>query len=67
MVGLEKLSLNQKTTNSLDLPQAIDLCVRQGLSSIGVWREPLAEIGVQRALQLLDDAGGSRRCAAVAS
>lgn len=55
--GLERLSLNQKTVNSLDLPAAIELCVRQGLGSIGVWREPLAEIGVTRARQLLDEAG----------
>ncbi|MGJ6981599.1 sugar phosphate isomerase/epimerase family protein [Aestuariimicrobium soli] len=54
---LERLSLNQKTTNALGLPEAIELCTRQGLSSIGVWREPLAEIGVDRARRLLDDAG----------
>lgn len=54
---LSRLSLNQKTTNSWSLPQAIDGCVRAGLRSIGVWREPLAEIGVDRARQLLDEAG----------
>jgi sugar phosphate isomerase/epimerase len=57
MTGLERLSLNQKTTNALDLPQAIELCTRQGIGSIGVWREPLAEIGVERARRLLDAAG----------
>ncbi|WP_203567527.1 sugar phosphate isomerase/epimerase family protein [Aestuariimicrobium ganziense] len=56
-MSLDRLSLNQKTTNSLGLPEAIELCVRQGLSSIGVWREPLAEVGAERARQLLDDAG----------
>ena len=54
---LSRLSLNQKTTNSWSLPQAIDGCVRAGLESIGVWREPLAEIGVDKARQLLDEAG----------
>lgn len=54
---LQRLSLNQKTTNSLTLPEAIEVCTRQGLSSIGVWREPLAQIGVERARGLLDDAG----------
>ncbi|WP_022908863.1 sugar phosphate isomerase/epimerase family protein [Aestuariimicrobium kwangyangense] len=57
MTGLERLSLNQKTTNTLTLPEAIELCVRQGLGSIGVWREPLAEIGVDRARRLLEGAG----------
>ena len=53
----ERLSLNQKTTNALPLPEAIEVCSRQGLSSIGVWREPLAQIGVDRARGLLNAAG----------
>jgi sugar phosphate isomerase/epimerase len=55
--ALERLSLNQKTTNSWTLPEAIAGCVRAGLRSIGVWREPLAEVGVARARAMLDDAG----------
>ncbi|HYO20723.1 MAG TPA: sugar phosphate isomerase/epimerase family protein [Dermatophilaceae bacterium] len=54
---LSRLSLNQKTTNSWSLPEAIEGCVRAGLKSIGVWREPLAEVGVDKARQLLDEAG----------
>lgn len=54
---MERLSLNQKTTNSWSLPQAVDGCVRAGLSSIGVWREPLADIGVAEAARLLHRAG----------
>jgi sugar phosphate isomerase/epimerase len=54
---LSRLSLNQKTTNSWSLSEAIDGCVRAGLESIGVWREPLAEIGVEKAKELLNDAG----------
>ena len=57
MTGVQRLSLNQKTTNSWSLPEAIAGCVRAGLESIGVWREPLAEIGIARAKALLDDAG----------
>ena len=55
--ALERLSLNQKTTNSWSLPEAVAGCVRAGLPSIGVWREPLAEVGVARARALIDDAG----------
>lgn len=55
--ALERLSLNQKTTNSWSLPEAVAGCVRAGLTSIGVWREPLAEIGVEAARRLIDDAG----------
>jgi len=54
---LSRLSLNQKTTNSWSLPEAIEGCVRAGLESIGVWREPLAEVGVDKARKLLDEAG----------
>ncbi|TWP34122.1 sugar phosphate isomerase/epimerase family protein [Leekyejoonella antrihumi] len=57
MSDLSRLSLNQKTTNRWSLPEAIDGCVRAGLSSIGVWREPLAEIGLDTAKRLIDDAG----------
>lgn len=57
MTTLRRLSLNQKTTNSWTLPEAIAGCQRAGLESIGVWREPLAEIGTTRAKALLDDAG----------
>jgi sugar phosphate isomerase/epimerase len=52
-----RLSLNQKTTNSWSLREAIDGCVAAGLSSIGVWREPLAEAGVESARKWLADAG----------
>src|SRR3954465_5285473 len=54
---LSRLSLNQKTTNAWTLPEAINGCVRAGIQSIGVWREPLAEIGVDRAVPLLGEAG----------
>ena len=57
MSAFDRLSLNQKTTNSWSLPEAIAGCVRAGLPSIGVWREPLVEIGVDRARGLLDDSG----------
>ncbi|MGI8418617.1 MAG: sugar phosphate isomerase/epimerase family protein [Nakamurella sp.] len=57
MADIDRLSLNQKTTNRWTLPEAIDGCVRAGISSIGVWREPLAEIGVPAAKRLLGEAG----------
>jgi sugar phosphate isomerase/epimerase len=54
---MSRLSLNQKTTNSWSLREAIDGCVAAGLSSIGVWREPLAEAGIENARKWLADAG----------
>lgn len=57
MTGLERLSLNQKTTNSWSLPRAIAGCLEAGLESIGVWREPLADMGVRAAAQELAASG----------
>jgi sugar phosphate isomerase/epimerase len=52
-----RLSLNQATVKALSLPDAIDACVAAGISSIGVWRDRLAETGVAEAKRLLDAAG----------
>lgn len=54
---MSRLSLNQKTTNLWSLREAIDGTVAAGLSSIGIWREPLAEAGLENAQIWLADAG----------
>ena len=54
---LARLSLNQRTTANWTLAQAIAGCVKAGIGSIGVWREPIAEVGVETARRMLDDAG----------
>ncbi|NEE03445.1 sugar phosphate isomerase/epimerase family protein [Phytoactinopolyspora halotolerans] len=54
---MNRLSLNQKTTNSWAVEQAIDGCVRAGLESIGLWREPVHEAGVAKTAALIADAG----------
>ena len=43
---LARLSLNQKTVDGWTLREAIDGCVATGLPAIGVWREPVAEVGL---------------------
>jgi sugar phosphate isomerase/epimerase len=55
--GLSRLSLNQRTTASWSLPEAVQGCVDAGLGAIGVWREQLAEVGVDEAVRLIADAG----------
>ena len=55
--ALRRLSLNQKTTNSLTLPEAVDACRHAQLESIGVWREAVADFGLERSARLLRDAG----------
>ncbi|MEU7712851.1 sugar phosphate isomerase/epimerase family protein [Micromonospora chalcea] len=54
---LAKLSLNQRTTQRWSVAQAVDGCVRAGIPAIGLWREPVAEIGVPAAARLVTDAG----------
>ncbi|MFI7072957.1 sugar phosphate isomerase/epimerase family protein [Micromonospora sediminicola] len=54
---LAKLSLNQRTTRRWSVREAVDGCVRAGIPAIGLWREPVAEIGVPAAATLVADAG----------
>ncbi|WP_241238271.1 sugar phosphate isomerase/epimerase family protein [Nocardioides pantholopis] len=54
---LARLSLNQRTVAGWSLRGAIDGCVAAGLPAIGVWREPLAEVGVDTGVGWLRDAG----------
>lgn len=54
---LARLSLNQRTTAHWSLREAIDGCVAAGLPAIGVWREPVAEVGLDTAVRWVRDAG----------
>jgi sugar phosphate isomerase/epimerase len=54
---LARLSLNQKTTNSWGVEEAVSGCRRAGLTSIGLWREPVQAIGVDKAARLVAEAG----------
>lgn len=54
---LARLSLNQRTTAEWSLAEAIEGCVRAGLPSLGVWREPVAEVGLDKAVRMVGDAG----------
>lgn len=54
---LERLSLNQATVKLLGVPDAVDLCVRHGIQAIGLWREPVAEVGLDAAAAAVKGAG----------
>lgn len=54
---LARLSLNQRTTAEWSLAEAVEGCVAAGLPSIGVWREPLADVGLETGVRMLADAG----------
>ncbi len=52
-----RLSLNQRTTASWSLPEAIQGCVDAGLGGIGIWREQLAEVGLDEGCRLVAESG----------
>jgi sugar phosphate isomerase/epimerase len=54
---LARLSLNQRTIPRWSMPEVVDGCAKAGLSSIGLWREPVAEFGLARTARLVDDVG----------
>ncbi|KOX15795.1 xylose isomerase [Nocardiopsis sp. NRRL B-16309] len=55
--ALARLSLNQATVKYWNLVQAVDGCLRAGLPAIGVWREPVAEMGLAEAARLVRRSG----------
>lgn len=54
---IDRLSLNQMTTQRWSLREAADGCVRAGIGWIGVWRDKLAEAGTEAGARLIRDAG----------
>ncbi|WP_338144272.1 sugar phosphate isomerase/epimerase family protein [Nocardioides turkmenicus] len=56
-IGLERLSLNTKTTNSWTLADAVDGAARAGIPALGLWRDRVQEVGVEKATKLVRDAG----------
>jgi sugar phosphate isomerase/epimerase len=57
LTDISRLSLNQATTQSWSLREAIEGCARVGIPRISVWRDKLAELGLHQAAQLVRDAG----------
>ncbi|MFJ6753341.1 sugar phosphate isomerase/epimerase family protein [Streptomyces sp. NPDC091266] len=55
--GLDKLSLNTATTKNWTLAEAVSGCVTAGIPGIGLWRDRVAEAGVERAAKLVRSAG----------
>lgn len=54
---LSRLSLNQATTQYWSLREAVDGCARAGIPAISVWRDKVAELGLQASARLVRDAG----------
>jgi sugar phosphate isomerase/epimerase len=52
-----RLSLNQATIKYADLSTALTVTRNAGIPGIGLWREPVAEVGLRAATTMLSDSG----------
>jgi sugar phosphate isomerase/epimerase len=52
-----RLSLNQATIKYATLPEALETARAAGYQAFGAWREPVAELGLRRALELVKASG----------
>ena len=57
MTAHPRLSLNQATIRYASLTTALEVTAAAGIASIGLWREPVAEVGLERAVALVGDSG----------
>ncbi|RZQ59701.1 sugar phosphate isomerase/epimerase family protein [Amycolatopsis suaedae] len=54
---MDRLSLNQITTKSWSLPEAVRGCAESGVGWIALWRDKVAEVGVDEAARLVAEHG----------
>ncbi len=57
MTAHPRLSLNQATIKYASLAAALEVTAAAGISTIGLWREPVAEVGLDRAVAMVSDSG----------
>jgi len=57
MSDLARLSLNTATIKALTLPEAVEVAARAGLSWVGLWRDRVAETGLDTSARIVRDAG----------
>src|SRR3954447_5300636 len=54
---MNRFSLNQATTKRWPLADLVAGCVAAGVPAVGLWREEVAEYGLDKAATLVRDAG----------
>jgi sugar phosphate isomerase/epimerase len=52
-----RFSLNQATIKYASLAEALQVAADAGYETIGLWREPVAEVGLDKAVELVSDSG----------
>ncbi len=56
MADKSRLSLNQITTSSWNVGEAVEACARQGVPSIALWRHKIQEAGLEACVRKVNDA-----------
>ncbi|MEV8144813.1 sugar phosphate isomerase/epimerase family protein [Specibacter sp. NPDC078709] len=57
MSSFEKLSINTATIKKASLAEALALSVAAGLKHIGLWRDKVAEVGLENAVEMVKASG----------
>lgn len=57
MADIQRLSLNQATTQNWSIQQAVEGCLRHGIPSVALWRHKIAETGLTQSVRLVRNAG----------
>lgn len=57
MIPTSRLSLNQATVKPLTLTQTLDLCLRHEIPAIGLWRDRVAELGLNESAAAVHRSG----------
>jgi sugar phosphate isomerase/epimerase len=55
--GIRRLSLNQATVKQWSVEELAEGCADAGVPAVGLWREPVAQCGLERAAKLVRSAG----------
>ncbi|MDI3404306.1 sugar phosphate isomerase/epimerase family protein [Streptomyces cavernicola] len=56
-VDATRFSINQMTVKQLALPELASACGELGITGVGLWREPVAEYGLEATAKLMRDSG----------
>ncbi|GAA5197980.1 sugar phosphate isomerase/epimerase [Rugosimonospora acidiphila] len=57
MIGIDRLALNQATTDRWSVAEAVDGCQRAGIGAIGLWRRQVGEAGLRESVAAVRRAG----------
>jgi sugar phosphate isomerase/epimerase len=57
MSTFDKLSINTATIKKATLAEALDLSVAAGLKHIGLWRDKVADVGLDKAVEMVQASG----------